>query len=229
MVSLANSITSQVKSYDKAVSDWLKCFPANDNGEAINVVNSTPDRAFAAMARLQHITKGMPENMPIRNIPLPFISAYRIAANFDPARNRGYGAVRVASADGSGKKMRHPMPYTLDYRIEMWAKNQQTLNVLQEYANLSFNYGFEQFITVPMVTDDQETSIQVPLVNSGITFSGVDEPEQGHRVLRQILSVQLKGWLYHPVESVSTVGEIIINYVDGNTGADLCSDTISPA
>lgn len=224
MTELANSIISQIRSYDLAVRNWLKGFPSDDKGDTY-VVSSTPDRAFSSMRELLHLKGNASKDIPVRNIPLPFISMYRVGSNFDPARNRGYGKINLGAADGRVYQMTHPIPYTFDYRVEFWAKNQQTLNVLQEWANLSFNYGFEKFLSVNLSDAGFYDNFKVPIVNNGIVFSGVEEPEKDHRVLREVLNFQVKGWLLNPIGSVGQIHQIVIDYCDTSSGDEVLLET----
>ena len=225
---LISSVHSQMRAYDKAIKIWLETFPCKDDGTTVPVVVSTPDRAFSSMRNLM-VAKGHPENMPIRNIPLPFISLYRTGGQFDPIRNMGAsGHVPYTYASNSGSKAvaRHPISYIIDYRIEMWAKNQQTLNIFQDYISLQFNTGFENYISADLSGLGYYEDFKVPLVNNGFLFSGIEEPEQGHRVLRQILNVNLRCWIFAPLGTVGTVGEIIVDYCD-NTVDEVLIDTQS--
>lgn len=226
MSNLINSIHSQIRAYDQAIKNWLETFPAKDDGTVVPVVVSTPDRAFASMRNLM-VSKGHPENMPVRNIPLPFISLYRTGASFDASRNMGAsGHVPYNYAAKTGKilQARHPIAYLFDYRVEMWAKNQQTLNNLQEYIAFSFSTGFQHTISADLSQLGYYEDFQVPLVNNGIIFSGVEEPEQGHRVMRQVLNVNLRAWVFGPQSEVGTVGQIVIEYCN-NTVGEVLLDT----
>lgn len=220
MSDLINSIHSQLRAYDQAIKNWLETFPSKDDGTTVPVVVSTPDRAFSSMRNLM-VAKGHPENMPVRNIPLPFISLYRTGAQFDARRNMGAsGHVPNTFGYGNTKNLqgRFPLAYLLEYRVEMWAKNQQTLNTFQEHIAIGFSTGFENVISADMSEAGYYDDFQVPLVNNGIIFSGVEEPEQGHRVMRQVLNMNLRGWIFGPRSEVGKVGEIIIDYCDDTVG-----------
>lgn len=225
MSELANSIISQLRAYDQALKDWLTGFPSRDNGDEIDVVMSTPDRAFASMKRLMETRGARSADIPIRNIPLPFISVYRVGTNFDPARNRGYSKVNLGT-DSSGNvvQMKHPLPFTFDYRVEFWAKNQQTLSILQQYASLGFTSGFERFLPVDLSAGGYYSDLQTPIVNNGTIFTGVEEPEENHRVLREVLNIQMRGWLFNPLGSVAQIEQIIIDYCDDTSGEEVLID-----
>lgn len=228
MSDLINSIHSQLRAYDQAVKNWLETFPSKDDGTTVPVVVSTPDRAFSSMRNLM-VSKGHPENMPVRSIPLPFISLYRTGAQFDARRNMGAsGHVPKTFDYGNTRNLqgRFPLAYILEYRVEMWAKNQQTLNTFQEHLSLAFNTGFENFISADLSSAGYYEDFSVPLVNEGIIFSGVEEPEQGHRVMRQILNMSLRSWIFGPRSEVGKVGQIIIDYVD-DTVEEVLLDTQS--
>ena len=106
----------------------------------------------------------------------------------------------------------------------MWAKNQQTLNTFQEHIALGFSTGFENTISADMSQAGYYEDLNVPLVNNGIIFSGVEEPEQGHRVMRQVLNMNLRAWIFGPQSEVGTIGQIIIDYCD-NTVGEVLLDT----
>lgn len=218
---LINSVVSQIRAYDLAISKWLQGFPTNDEGGPSYVVTSTPDRAFSSMRELLKVKGRADKDIPIRSIPLPFISMYRVNSEFDPKRNRGYSKINLAAVNGKVYQMKHPLPYTFDYRVEFWAKNQTTMNVLQEYASLSFISGFEKFLSVDLSESGFYSDFQVPIVNNGTIFTGVEEPEQNHRVLREVLNIQLKGWLLNPIGSVGQVQQIIVDYCETGRDYDL--------
>jgi hypothetical protein len=224
VATLANSIVSQIRAYEMAIRNWLLGFPSDDKGD-IYVVTSTPDRAFASMRELLHLKGNASKDIPVRSIPLPFISMYMVGSNFDPSRNRGQGNVNLATSEGRIYRMKHPIPYTFDYRIEFWAKNQNTLNVLKEHAALSFNYGFEKFLSVDLSSAGFYSDFRVPILNNGIVFSGVEEPEKDHRVLREVLNIQLKGWLLNPIGTVAQIHKIIVDYCDDSSGSEVLLDS----
>lgn len=219
------SVVSQFRNYDKAMLDWVSSAPVMDDGTPVPVVFATPDRAFAAMGRLLKARgEGNISDVTPKNIPLPFISITSSSIQFDPSRY--HGPVRYSlglTQDGlTSFSTIHPVPYDIAYRIEFWAKNEEVMNVFKLWMTSSFTFGHEQFIDVNLsdIWPGWSRKI-VPLRNDGMRFSGISEPEEGHRVIRNVADMSMGAWVVTDIKETKSVKKIISGIYTAKTFADI--------
>lgn len=222
-----SSLVSQFRNYDQCVETWLQDLPSKDDGDPIPVVMATPDRAFAAVATLLNIKGLAPNKIPYKSIPLPFVSVSSGSIAFDPERYHGPVRINIGTTAGREESYQapHPLPYNITYRVEYWSKTITALNSFKLWMAASFANGYEQFIPVDL-SDYWEGFRRklIPITNDGLRFVGELEPEDGHRVLREIQEFTLKGWVIPPPIRTKNVHQIIVETYLAKTRADLQSD-----
>lgn len=169
-------------------------------------------------------------DIPIKSIPLPFISVSSGRIEHDPARY--HGPVRIplgTTEDGtSSYDVGHPLPFNITYRVEVWAKNQEILNVYKYWLAVSFDRGYERMLEVDLSDVWPLWSRKlIPIANNGINFVGEHEPDEGHRVLRIVNEFTLKGWIIPPIVGTKPVHRIIVDVYNAKLDADI-SDVTGP-
>ncbi len=218
------SIVSQFRNYDDCVRRWLQTFPSQDDGSPIPVVMSTPDRAFAAMSTLLAAQGRDMSGATVKNIPLPFISVTSGNILFDGARYHGPTSIILGKTEGRVESFSvdHPLPYNISYRVEFWSKNMEPMNALKLWWTASFAQGYEQYLQADLSNVwPAWTSKSIPITNDGMRFVGELEPEAGHRVIRMVGEIVLKGWVIPPVKRAKNIHKIIVNIYAAKQSEDI--------
>lgn len=204
--------------------DWVSTAPVMDDGSPVPVVFATPDRAFAAMNTLLKTKGEVVNDVTPKNIPLPFISITSSGIQFDASRYHGPVAYNLGVAkDGQSVFTTvHPVPYDIAYRIEFWAKNEEVMNVFKLWLTSSFTFGHEQFIDVNLADVWPGWSKKiVPLRNDRMRFSGIAEPEEGHRIIRNVADMSMGAWVVTDIKETKSVHKIISGIYTAKTNADI--------
>lgn len=222
MTKRISSLTTQFRSYDEGLTGWIKSFlPSLDDGKDIPLVIAPPDRAFAAMSRLL----GSTDYNNIKAIPLPFVSVAPGRLTLDPGRYHGPARIRLGRTDDWGESymIPHPLPYDINYRIEYWSKNIESMNAIRLLQGLAFTQGYEAFIPINMSQVWPAWGRRlVPVENdTSIMNLEVDADGEGHRIVRSILSCTLKAWLVPDVVRTKNVHRIITDCYLAHTRADM--------
>lgn len=218
MTKRISSLTTQFRSYDQGVSDWIKSWlPSLDDGKDIPLVIAPPDRAFAAMARLLKL--GSSDTVNIRSIPLPFVSVSPGRLVMDPGRYHGPARINLGRTDNVSYVVGHPLPYDISYRVEYWSKNVESMNAMRLMQGLAYQQGYEAFIPVDLSDVWPAWSRRlIPIENdTSIMSLEVDADGEGHRIVRSIMTTTLKAWLIPDIKEVKNVHQIIVDtYVAHN-------------
>lgn len=226
MTKRISSLTTQFRSYDQGIHDWLRSWlPSLDDGKDIPIVIAPPDRAFAAMARLLKI--GSESTVNIRSIPLPFVSVSPGRLVLDPERYHGPVRLELGKTESKSSSyvVNHPLPYDITYRIEYWSKNVESMNAMRLMQGLAFSNGYEAFIPVDLSCVWPKWNKRlIPVENDTSTMSlEVDADGEGHRIVRSITSCVLRAWLIPDVSEVKNVHQIIMDTYVAHTEENIHS------
>lgn len=222
------SIVSQFRNYDKAIYDWLSEAPTLDDGSPVPVVFATPDRAFSAMNLLLKTRGYTTTDLTPKSIPLPFISVTSNSIQFDPSRFHGPVTMEIGKSDDNRSvyTTKFPIPYDIGYRVEFWAKNEDTLNIFKLWMATGYSVGFENFIDVDLSNIWPFWKRRIVAVrNDGMRFSGNYEPEEGHRVLRAVADMSVNAWIISDIKETKSVHKIMSGIFIAKSYADVASVT----
>ena len=214
-------IVSQFRQYDQGVQDLLEgCLPVQEDMKKVPVIFASPDRAFSSMQEILGIEA-------TKNVPLPFVSVLRSRVRPDPLRFHGTNVFfrkLATTVDGTSTvSVPFPLPYDITYQIEYWAKNRETLNVLELWSATQFDGGFEMFIPIDFSqTPPWSGTKNIPFENEGISDNSNLEPGTEHRTLRFTQQLTAKGWLVATsrTEITKAVHKIYSDFYLAATGAD---------
>jgi len=236
----------QLRIYDQSIFDWLGGFqhPTVTKGKSLFRVFATPDRAFAearnllkkdAQGNFDPMGSSLDPKSPTRPIPLPFISIHRATGVFDQARwTRFYdsklGTSITNTMDPNFGKERFianwPMPYDFPYQIDVWTRNRTTRNFIEQWMAQQFD-SFEFFLGMDFTQVHSAYGIKkIPI--QYVSFDDLSDYEPGEpadRVIRYTLSINVRGWLFRPVEVVKTVLTFHFDVLQGLPPSDVLMES----
>lgn len=203
-------ICRQLRQYDLGLQQFIvNGAPLVKDSTTVPVIFATPDRAFSTMRELLK-DKGIQTN-DLKNVPLPFISIERSTILHDPMRQRSPFGARyqdILTSDTSTYTAYFPRPYDIDYNIEVWSRNRETLNAYQYWFLAQF-IAHEMFVDVDMrpISEVWGTKI-IPFENEGMRDLSNLSPDTENRILRFSLRLKAKAWILADVEEVKKVLQI---------------------
>lgn len=213
--------------YGYAVKGWLEHAPFETVAGRLSVVYAPPDKAFGAVRDLLDDDGILDAN--VATVPLPFLSFYKGGSVAFDQRRFGGPSRRLRSGlgkAGDGLTMGtspYPMPYTWEYRIEVWARSLDTLNRWQVWIANQFP-SFERMLPVDFTELDDSWGIKlIPLVNRGLVdnseIEGADD--ESNRVLRATQVVEMQGWVFPQVEATPVVKRVRVDWRHNDSGKPL--------
>lgn len=210
----------QFRIYDEMIIKWLRDieYPVIDRigtefYPLVPVVLSPPERAFAAVSQVLN-TGTTNNNSKQRQVTYPFISVLRLDEVYDMER---YSFSRIRNLKNN-KQTPYPMPFTIPYQIEIWAKGTTTINYLTQWILLQFEstrlhlYADFSIIDNDIYSSHYPVSIPVLYKSSGNTSD--IEPGEKDRTLRKTIDIEVNGWLFRPSKQVNPVELVKTNVYD---------------
>jgi len=190
--------------YDKAMTEFFQLKLNGDFVPLIGPVN--PQRAFAKMQDVlkksgQVITSA---GIDDRNIPLPFMSFYRMAPVQNQSRFRR-ADLRYLDYTPDGNNIlqsRMPHPYDILYQIDIWCEFQDDMNVLIESILRKWK---DPLVHINVDHGQPFGDYKIAVFYEGGQDNSVVESMDAERILRYTLTVKVEGFLSFPARKVKTV------------------------
>ncbi len=184
------------------------------DGVTIPRIFATPERAFARMQ--EEIQK-----RNVDDIPLPFISVFRVGYTFDQSRwsDANFRNHWISTDGHLGYQARYFRSYMIQYQIDVWCKYRSHLNDLMEQFLLKFDPAMAW---IPIDYGVEGTVITGVTLESVSSNSDLEPGENQDRVLRESITLSTEGRLYQrePYTRVPTVRKVEIDYYDGRSPED---------
>jgi hypothetical protein len=191
--------------YDLAVAKWCRAVTEQVVEHSLPIVFASPQRAFAEAKKVveRNTTPGKgPTSGDNRmaKVPLPLISITR--GGIEPRDGRIYpfkGAFRgwLPSTDSSQRlvyEARPPVPYFIDYQLDIWSK---TVNVQSQLVT-QFLGEFDPHRAYSIVKPHENWGTYwMPIVWGGLSDnSELEGGDSEDRVVRSSLNIRIEAWKF---------------------------------
>ncbi len=225
----SNVTTDQVAIYDEMLRDWLQTSPIQTAGHPLLVSIATPDRAFSTAWQLLNGIREEPPRGALAKLPLPLASLSLSSVTFDNNRFRGANTniETLGTTENDVLWSKYPMPYTLTYQIDFWAKYRVTINKFVQWINREFiSHELYRLVDLSTLSFLWGTKY-IPIQNGNGSYpADIEFDESTPRTIRYTHNVTVLGWLFNDIQSSPAIKQVQIEYSDVD-GTQYDTSTIS--
>ena len=130
----------------------------------------------------------------------------------------------VGTEPGKRQKFNTPVPYTLTFDLNIYAKNQDDALQIVEQIIPTFNPQYTLTIK-PFPDDYPDFKEDIPIIIQGLTFSDDFEgPQEARRTIVYTLSFEMKVSFYGPIANSDIIRKSVADLFFMDTGASGDSD-----
>lgn len=153
---------------------------------------------------------------PTSTIPLPAITFEMGKLYYDADRKlRTTGRSTIINADNEYKYQYNPVPYNIDFKVYVYAKQIEDGNKIIEQVLPFFTPDWTT--TIELIPEMEETK-DIPVVLRNISFTdSYDGDFTKRRAIIWTLDLTLKGYLYGPVKKSGVIKFTTVNFYTPNT------------
>lgn len=201
-----------IEAYDLAITNYFSEVPAN-NGEFIPVVFARPDRAFASF---KSTLPGLPEYSnpedELKNIPLPFISVWRLDPVYDSTRENTVDRKRiringemVMTREDKSKCLQTTnfLPYNITYQIELWCRDIFASNTFTDFIRWKFPRGGTDYLSIDF--GEPFGVKRIPTFERSLVNNSDIEPGEEIGLRRLTFDIEVQGYFLGQGKEKSTV------------------------
>lgn len=150
---------------------------------------------------------------PTATAPLPMISFEMGRMNYDGARKlptTGRIAVKNASNADKFKYQYNPVPYNIDFKVYIYAKQTEDATKIVEQI---LPYFTPDWTTTVNLISEVEVTMDIPVILNNISYTdNYDGSYKDRRAIIWELDLTLKGYLYGPVKSGGIIKFVNVNF-----------------
>jgi hypothetical protein len=157
--------------------------------------------------------------------PLPVISFEMGQMKYDGSRKLPtINKITVKGDSGKLKYQYNPVPYNIDFKVYIYAKNVEDGTKIIEQI---LPYFTPDWTTTVNLIPEMEISVDIPIVLNNITYSDNYSGDlKDRRAIIWTLDVTLKGYIYGPVKSAGVIKFITNNFYTPNVPDGTISDVV---
>ena len=199
----------------------LKIVRKNSNNDIISQakvpLSYAPKRDF--LSRLDAMSNGEDAERQIA-LKLPRMSFEILAMDYDVQRQlpKTNSCIKYPSTfDGTGSKVYTPVPYTITFQLNVYAKSQDdALQIVEQILP----YFTPQYTVTVKPLSEFDVKEDTPITLTGITFSDdYEAPLEARRTIIYTLDFTMKLNLYKDIDTGSSIiYETTVNFLDFDTG-----------
>lgn len=223
-----HTLGNSLRMYDQAVYRWLddlKIDYGDISGTprrqfGILRVLATPKRAFSSMENVL-VRKGWldPTNpgsgsgttettrKSYQRVPLPFCSIAVSAPQPDPLRDSvaRFRGMNASITNLTSQQHEYPIPINISMQLDFWVKKKFTEIYIREWILSNLNRRgtfFNEFFLTVTPLDHENNAVWgnklIPVIIDSIDDASDLEPSDSDRLLRTVVNITLKAWLFLP-------------------------------
>lgn len=216
------------REYDEAVAKLLTVTIHPDKDDRSIAVVVAPNlsgmqKEFADQDKMNPMRGKQKQIKDIRTTVYPASALTRLGWEFDLSRwtKVGYGNIKYTEDGNRILQSKHPMPYEVQYQLDIVTKMRSTMNMIVRAIALKF---YDREVWVPVYTGEVFGVKNVPVK---LAFGGPQEltnwehDENTDTIFRMAFTFNVELWLFPEVTSVPTVKKIVVS----NYGATVAETT----
>lgn len=217
-----------VREYDEAVAKLLTVTVYPDPDDRTVAVTVKPNlsgmqREFSGQDKMNPTRPKQKQIKDEKTVVYPASALTRLGWEFDLSRWTRVGYANVAYTEEGNRiiQSEHPMPFEIQYQLDIAAKMRSTMNLLVRAIALKF---LNREVWVPVNTGEVFGIRRVPVK---LAFGGPQElteyehDETKDRVIRMAFTFNVEAWLFPDVKTVPSVKKIVAS----NYGATIAETT----
>lgn len=220
------------REYDEAIAKLLTVTIHPDKDDRSIAITVAPNlsgmqKEFATQDKMNPARQKQKNIKDDKTIVYPASALTRLGWEFDISRwtKVGYRKLNYTEEGNRIMQSKHPMPYEIQYQLDIVTKMRSTMNMIVRAIALKF---VDREVWVPVYTGEVFGTKNVPVK---LAFGGPqDQTDWEHDenkdvVFRMVFTFNMDVWLFPDVTSVPTVKKIEMGEDDavlsGTTDADL--------
>lgn len=166
---------------------------------------------------------------PTAVTPLPMISFEMGKMSYDGSRKLNTVGRTVVKDDTLPAKFKYqynPVPYNIDFKVYIYAKNAEDGTKIMEQI---LPYFTPDWTTTVKLIPEVEVTMDIPIILNNISYSdNYDEEFKNRRAIIWTLDFVLKGYFYGPVKKSAIIKFINTNFYIPTTNTALEGISVTP-